>query len=154
MADTNRESDPIYVTSSDRTLFQFQVAGHDVAQEYASHLQHPDGVAEIGPKENSQNDSAESTSAIDVRPTSDQSTVVRQSNGPTWQSALVSTLASLAIVLTLLAAVRFLLPPMLESARYSWYRGQLRAQHEAAGETLKNVSLDGLSKYRQRSVNV
>lgn len=63
-----------------------------------------------------------------------------------WQAALLSTLTSLAIVLILLAAVRFLLPPMLESARYGWYRGQLRAEHEAASEHLKSVSFDGLSQ--------
>jgi S1-C subfamily serine protease len=61
-------------------------------------------------------------------------------------SVFVSTLASLGIVLVLLLLVRWVLPPLLESSRYSWYRGQLRAEHEAAGEQLRNVSLDGLSR--------
>ncbi len=37
-------------------------------------------------------------------------------------------------------------PPLLESSRYSWHRGQLRAEYEAAGEQLRHVSLDGLSR--------
>ncbi len=45
--------------------------------------------------------------------------------------------------------VRWLLPPLLESSRYSWFRGQLKAEHEAAGEQLRNVSLDGLSRVSQ-----
>ncbi len=61
-------------------------------------------------------------------------------------SVLVSTLSSLGIVLGLLMLMRWILPPLLESSRYSWYRGQLRAEHEAAGEQLRNVSLDGLSR--------
>lgn len=62
------------------------------------------------------------------------------------RAVLVSTLTSLSIVLVLLLAVRWVLPPLLESSRYSWYRGQLRAEHEAAGELLHSVSLDGLSR--------
>ncbi len=68
------------------------------------------------------------------------------SSGSTWKNAVGSTLASLTIVLILLTAVRFFLPPLLETSRYSWYRGQLRAEHEAAGERLKNISLNGLSE--------
>lgn len=62
------------------------------------------------------------------------------------KSVLVSTLTSLSVVLVLLMAVRWVLPPVLEASRYSWYRGQLKAEHEAAGEELRNVSLDGLSR--------
>ncbi len=62
------------------------------------------------------------------------------------KSVLVSTLTSLGIVLLLLLLVRWVLPPLLESSRYSWYRGQLRAEYETAGEQLRNVSLDGLSR--------
>jgi len=61
-------------------------------------------------------------------------------------TVLVSTFTSLGIVMVLLLMVRWVLPPLLESSRYSWYRGQLRAEHEAAGEQLRNVSLDGLSR--------
>ena len=66
------------------------------------------------------------------------------SNSTNWKTAACSTLASISIVMTLLLSVRLLLPPLLESSRYSWYRGQLRAEHEAAGEQLQHVSLDGL----------
>lgn len=64
----------------------------------------------------------------------------------TTKSILISTFTSLGVVLVLLFAVRWILPPLLESSRYSWYRGQLRAEHEAAGQQLQNVSLDGLSR--------
>ncbi len=65
---------------------------------------------------------------------------------PTATSMFFSTLLSLAVVVVLLITIRWVLPPLLESSRYSWYRGQLRAQHEAAGLELQNVSLDGLSR--------
>jgi serine protease Do len=83
--------------------------------------------------------------------TSDIDTEVDQATLPpspstTWQSALISTVASLAIVLTLLTAVRFLLPPLLESARYSWFRGKMRAEHDSATETLNSIRYDGLSQ--------
>jgi serine protease Do len=68
-----------------------------------------------------------------------------QSHG-SMRSVFVSTFTSLGIVLVLLLLLRWVLPPLLESSRYSWYRGQLRAEHEAAGEQLRNVSLDGLSR--------
>jgi S1-C subfamily serine protease len=55
-------------------------------------------------------------------------------------------MSSLGVVLVLLLLVRWVLPPLLESSRYSWYRGQLRAEYESAGEQLRNVSLDGLSR--------
>jgi len=67
-------------------------------------------------------------------------------NSPTATSMFFSTLLSLAVVVVLLITIRWVLPPLLESSRYSWYRGQLRAQHEAAGLELQNVSLDGLSR--------
>jgi len=65
---------------------------------------------------------------------------------PTATSVFFSTLLSLAVVIILLITIRWVLPPLLESSRYSWYRGQLRAQHEAAGLELQNVSLDGLAR--------
>jgi len=46
---------------------------------------------------------------------------------PSLKHLTVSTLLSLGVVLILLVALRFLLPPMLESSRYSWQRGYLRA---------------------------
>jgi serine protease Do len=35
---------------------------------------------------------------------------------------------------------------MLESSRYSWHRGQLRAEYELSGEQLERVSWEGLSQ--------
>ncbi len=90
---------------------------------------------------NAAEDLNSSDSAIAMTPRAAASTGTHH-----WVSTLISTLASLGIVLTLLVAVRFLLPPCLEAVRYSWYRGQLRAEHEASGESLKGISFDGLSK--------
>jgi serine protease Do len=68
---------------------------------------------------------------------------------PTVWSLLVSTLLSLSGVLILLICLRYLLPPMLEFSRYSWHRGQLRAEYELSGEQLKHVSWEGLSEVSQ-----
>jgi serine protease Do len=68
---------------------------------------------------------------------------------PTATSLVASTLLSLSVVLALLAALRLLLPITLEQSRYSWYRGQLRAEYEASGEQLKQVSIEGLSTVSQ-----
>ncbi len=55
-------------------------------------------------------------------------------------------LMSMAIML---AAARFVMPTIVEEARYAWYRGELRAQYEASGDGLKNVSLGALSEAYQ-----
>ena len=68
---------------------------------------------------------------------------------PTPSSLLLSTFLSLVVVLVLLFALRYLLPSMLEFSRYSWYRGQLRAEYEMAGQQLKSVSLEGLNTISQ-----
>jgi len=68
---------------------------------------------------------------------------------PTAASLVASTLLSLSVVLALLGALRILLPITLEQSRYSWYRGQLRAEYEATGEQLKQVSIEGLSTVSQ-----
>ena len=65
---------------------------------------------------------------------------------PSLKHLTFSTLLSLGVVLILLVALRFLLPPMLESSRYSWQRGYLRAEYEESGEHLARVSWDGLAK--------
>ncbi|MFN7627589.1 MAG: S1C family serine protease, partial [Pirellula sp.] len=65
---------------------------------------------------------------------------------PTFSNLLASTVLSLSVVLILLVCLRFLLPPMLESSRYSWHRGQLRAEYELAGDQLERVSWEGLSQ--------
>jgi serine protease Do len=65
------------------------------------------------------------------------------------KSLVLSTLLSLAVVLTILVAVRLVLPPLLEWSRYSWHRGELRAEYEVAGEQLRHVSVDGLASVSQ-----
>lgn len=72
-----------------------------------------------------------------------------QFKGPTAASLLLSTALSLAVVLVLLVSLRFLLPSMLEFSRYSWLRGQLRAEYEIAGQQLERISLDGISSVSQ-----
>lgn len=61
----------------------------------------------------------------------------------------MSTLVSLAMVLVLLAAARWMVPSLVEDVRYSWYRGQLRAEYELSSERLRSVSLDSLSDVSQ-----
>jgi len=46
---------------------------------------------------------------------------------------------------TMLAAARYAMPVIVEEIRYSWHRGELRAQYEASGDGLKNISLVALS---------
>lgn len=60
-----------------------------------------------------------------------------------------STLLSLLVVLVLLIAVRLIVPSLVESVRYGWYRGQLRAEYEMSGERLRHVSLDSLADVSQ-----
>jgi serine protease Do len=61
----------------------------------------------------------------------------------------LSTLLSLMVVLVLIIAVRFTVPPLVESLRYAWHRGQLRAEYEMSGERLRQVSLGSLSEVSQ-----
>ena len=53
------------------------------------------------------------------------------------------------VVLVLLIAVRLIVPSLVESVRYGWYRGQLRAEYELSGERLRDVSLDSLAQVSQ-----
>ena len=62
---------------------------------------------------------------------------------------LTSTALSLLMVLALLLAARWLVPSLVESVRYSWYRGQLRAEYEVSGQQLQSVSLDSLADVSQ-----
>jgi len=68
---------------------------------------------------------------------------------PTAASLLLSTFLSLVVVLVLLMALRYVLPSVLEFSRYSWHRGQLRAEYEMAGQQLESVSWEGLSTMSQ-----
>ena len=71
------------------------------------------------------------------------------SRQPTAASLLLSTFLSLTVVLVLLVTLRYLLPSMLEFSRYSWHRGQLRAEYEMAGQQLERVSWEGLNNVSQ-----
>jgi len=55
-------------------------------------------------------------------------------------------LATLSVVLL---AARFVVPRVVEEIRYSWHRGELRAEYETGTEGLRNVSLDALSEAYQ-----
>lgn len=55
-----------------------------------------------------------------------------------------STFLSLVMVLGLLLLVRFMVPGMVEKIRYSWHRGQLRAQHDHASQNYSRVSLESI----------
>ncbi|MEM8732791.1 MAG: trypsin-like peptidase domain-containing protein [Planctomycetota bacterium] len=57
-----------------------------------------------------------------------------------------STFLSLVMVLGLLLLTRLLVPSLVESIRYSWHRGQLRAEYELSHEQLRSVSLDSLAE--------
>lgn len=61
----------------------------------------------------------------------------------------MSTLLSLIMVLALLLMARLLVPSLVESVRYGWYRGQLRAEYEVSGQQLRNVSLGSLAEVSQ-----
>lgn len=64
---------------------------------------------------------------------------------PSGASALGQSLFFLFAMAAMLAAARFVMPGIVEEARYAWHRGELRAQYEASGDGLKNVSLGALS---------
>lgn len=58
---------------------------------------------------------------------------------------LMQSLVLLATMAVMLMAARFVVPRIVEEIRYSWYRGELRAEYEAGTDGLRNVSLDALS---------
>lgn len=60
-----------------------------------------------------------------------------------------STFLSLVMVLGILLMARLLVPSLVESVRYGWYRGQLRAEYEMSGQQLRSVSLDSLADVSQ-----
>ncbi len=67
-------------------------------------------------------------------------------SGPASGQLILSTLLSLAVVLALMLSVRVMVPPLVESIRYSWSHGQLRAEYEMSGQRLNNVSLKSLTE--------
>jgi len=60
--------------------------------------------------------------------------------------SLSQSVLFLVTVALMFAAARYLLPTIVEEVRYSWHRGELRAEYESSGEVLKNASLDSLSQ--------
>ncbi|MFM8214319.1 MAG: S1C family serine protease [Pirellula sp.] len=75
-----------------------------------------------------------------------QAAAAAPSTHPSMRHMVGSSLLSLLIVLVLLTVLRFLLPPLLESSRYSWHRGHLRAEYEQSAQNLKQISWEGLSQ--------
>lgn len=63
--------------------------------------------------------------------------------------ALGQTVFFLVALVSMLGSARFVMPTIVEEVRYAWYRGELRARHEASGDGLKNVSLGALSEAYQ-----
>ncbi len=82
-----------------------------------------------------------------VLPTSTVPT--QRHNGSQPLHLITSTLLSLLMVLALLLTARLMVPSLVESIRYGWYRGQLRAEYELSGQRLQNVSLDSLTDVSQ-----
>jgi len=64
-------------------------------------------------------------------------------------AALGQTLFFLVAMASMLGAARFVMPAIVEEARYAWHRGELRAKYETSGDGLKNVSLTALSEAYQ-----
>ncbi len=60
-----------------------------------------------------------------------------------------STLLSLLMVLLLLLVARLVVPSLVESIRYGWHHGELRAEYELSGQRLRSVSLDSLADVSQ-----
>ena len=65
------------------------------------------------------------------------------------QDPLRQSLFLLATMAVLLLAARYFVPRIVEEIRYSWHRGELRAEYESGSEGLRNVSLDTLSRAYQ-----
>jgi S1-C subfamily serine protease len=68
---------------------------------------------------------------------------------PAGQDPLRQSLFLLATMAVMLLAVRYFVPRIVEEIRYSWHRGELRAEYETGSEGLRNVSLDTLSRAYQ-----
>lgn len=82
-----------------------------------------------------------------AEPSTESSTAAARTTGP--MHLAMSTLLSLAMVLALLLMARLLVPSLVESVRYGWYRGQLRAEYEVSGQQLRHVSLGSLAEVSQ-----
>ncbi|MEM9589090.1 MAG: trypsin-like peptidase domain-containing protein, partial [Planctomycetota bacterium] len=58
---------------------------------------------------------------------------------------IVQSATMLLTMAIMLAAARWAVPGIVEQLRYSWLRGELRAEYETSTAGLKNVSLESLS---------
>lgn len=61
-------------------------------------------------------------------------------------NGFAQSLTLLATMTVMLLLARFSIPQIVEEIRYSWHRGEMRAEYETGGEGLRNVSLDSLSR--------
>ncbi len=84
--------------------------------------------------------------ATESDPLPDSPLVPTSSSETQPQQLAYSTLLSLLVVLVLILTIRFTVPPLVESLRYSWHHGQLRAEYELSGQRLQSVSLSSLSE--------
>jgi serine protease Do len=101
-----------------------------------------DGLASVGPLPKPEV-TLPPAQASRVQPkATDKSTRVksRRRNEAVTQSFML-----LATMTLMLLAARFAVPQIVEEIRYSWHRGELRAEYDAGTEGLKSVSLDALS---------
>ena len=64
-------------------------------------------------------------------------------------SPLVPFLTRTIVVLSVLLALRFVAPQIIEELQYAVTRGRQRAQYETAGEALAQAPLDALSRASQ-----
>lgn len=78
-----------------------------------------------------------------------ESTHSRSDNNP-----IVQSLTLITSMIVMLFIARFSVPRIVEEVRYSWHRGELRAEYETGGEGLKNVSLDSLSRASEMVTSV
>ena len=62
---------------------------------------------------------------------------------------ITQSLMLLATMAVMLLAARFAVPRVVEEIRYSWHRGELRAQYELSSDSLQTVSLDALGEASQ-----
>lgn len=106
-------------------------AGQDVSERSYSRQ------ADLRPVDSGRGDSLETRS----RPKNAQF----RERGSVGHSPITQALITMCMLACTLAAARFLVPTIIEEARYSWRRGQLRADYEASGDGLSMVGMDALS---------
>ncbi len=73
---------------------------------------------------------------------------------PRRPDPMTQSLVLLATMALVLVAARFALPRIVEEIRYSWYRGELRAEYEAGKDGIRSVSLDALGDASQMVTSV